>query len=211
MKRIVKGQEPGSLTQYRQQPGSSYQDYPEKETLRDFLVAEQKGLCCYCLSRIRPNIQSMKIEHWHSQTKHPGEQLTYANILGACLGNEGQPRKFQYCDTRKGDDDFSRNPANPDHHIESFIHFAGDGTISSHDPSFDEELNEALNANVAYLKNQRRAVLDAFKSTLNKRGDLQRTTLERWLREWNGGPQTSELRPYCQVIVYWLRKRLARA
>ncbi|PYP82844.1 MAG: TIGR02646 family protein [Candidatus Angelobacter sp. Gp1-AA117] len=211
MKRIVKGQEPGSLTQYRQQPNSSYEDYQDKETLRQFLVAEQKGLCCYCLSRIRPNIPPMKIEHWHSQKGYPEEQLVYANMLGACLGNEGQPYKLQHCDTRKGDADLSRNPSNPQHYVDDLIHFEGDGTISSQDISFDNELNKVLNLNVSYLKNQRKAVLDAFKATLSKRGELRRTTLERWLREWNGSPQTAELRPYCQVVVYWLRKRLARA
>ena len=152
----------------------------------------------------------MKIAHWHSQRRYPAEQLTYSNLLGACFGNQGQPRKNQHCDTRQGDDDISRNPANPDHHIESFVRFEGDGHITSQDQAFNRELNEVLNLNATFLKNQRKAVLDGFKATLEKRGALQRPTLERWLSDWNGDSHTGQLLPYCQVVVYWLRKRLAR-
>jgi hypothetical protein len=152
----------------------------------------------------------MNIEHWHSQHRHPSEQLDYRNLLGACLGNEGQPRKLQHCDERKRDDDLSRNPADPVHHIESAVRFEGDGQISSPDHAFDRELNDVLNLNVAFLKNNRKATLDGFKLTLQKRGPLQRHTLERWLRDWNGESHSGELQPYCQVVVYWLKKRLAR-
>jgi len=210
MRRIIKGPEPASLTQYRQTPNVDYDGYRDKNALRVSLASEQRGICCYCLSRIRPVPQKMKIAHWHSQTKHPGEQLVYSNLLGACLGNEGQRPKDQHCDTRQGNQDVSRNPANADHQVEHFIHFEGDGRITSQDEVFDREINEVLNLNLAFLKNERKAVLDGFKLTLNKRGMLQRPTLQRWLHDWNGESHAGELRPYCQVVVYWLRKRLAR-
>src|SRR5690242_18918535 len=113
MRRITKRHEPGSLTQHRHTLHADYANYVDRDTLRKFLVAEQRGLCCYCLSRIQPVIGAMKIEHWHSQKRYQAEQLVYANMLGACLGNEGQDRKVQHCDTRKGEDDLSRNPADP--------------------------------------------------------------------------------------------------
>jgi len=31
------------------------------------------------------------------------------------------------------------------------------------------------------------------------------------LDDWNGTSHNGELKPFCQVIVYWLKKRLARA
>ncbi len=210
MRTIIKGAEPASLTQYRQAARADYGNYQDKETLRQSLVAEQRGLCCYCLSRIRPASGEMKIAHWHSRGRHPDEQLAYKNLLGACLGNEGQSPRRQHCDTRQGDRDISRNPADPSHQVEQFIRFEADGTIASNDPRFDAELNEALNLNLPILKNNRKGALDAFKATLLKRGDLPRGTLERWLRDWNGESHQNELRPFCQVVVYWLRKRLAR-
>ena len=40
------------------------------------------------------------------------------------------------------------------------------------------------NLNAKFLKNNRKAVLEAFKATLVKRGNfLPRPTVERWLRE----------------------------
>jgi uncharacterized protein (TIGR02646 family) len=154
--------------------------------------------------------QKKKIEHWHSQKNYPGEQLDYLNLLGACMGNEGSPGKEQHCDSRKGEKDISRNPANQNHQIENFVRYEGDGQITSQDPVFDSELNNILNLNMSFLKNARKAILDGFKSTLDKRGPLQRSTIEKWVQEWNGESHTGELYPYCQVIVYWLRKRLAR-
>ena len=67
------------------------------------------------------------------------------NLLGACMGNEGQSPKRQHCDTRQGNRDISRNPANPAHQVERFVHFEADGRITSNDPGFDTELNEVLN------------------------------------------------------------------
>jgi uncharacterized protein (TIGR02646 family) len=210
MRAIAKANEPASLAQHRCTDHSDYENYADKDVLRVALVTEQRGLCCYCLSRIRPEAAAMKIEHWHCQNSYPAEQLVYANLLGACLGNEGQSRKRQHCDTLKGNLELSRNPANPLHHVEMFIHYEGDGRIISHDPNFDVELNAVLNLNAKFLQNNRKATLDAFKTTINKRGGLSRTTLERWLQDWNGESHAGELQPFCQVIVYWLRKRLAR-
>ena len=211
MRTIIKGAEPASLTQHRLTAHADYDNYPDKIELRQSLVTEQRGLCCYCLSRIRPQAGFMKIAHWHSQDLHPNEQLVYRNLLGACMGNEGQSPKRQHCDTRQGPRDISRNPANPEDQIELFIRYEADGKITSQDAVFDTELNDVLNLNVAILKNNRKAALDAFKAALLKRGELSRATLERWLREWNGDFNNNELPAFCQVVVYWLRKRLARA
>lgn len=75
MRTITKGPEPASLTQHRQSPCASYSNYDDKQTLREHLAGEQRGLCCYCLSRIRPEDDKMKVEHWHPQTAYPDEQL----------------------------------------------------------------------------------------------------------------------------------------
>jgi uncharacterized protein (TIGR02646 family) len=213
MRTIIKRPEPQSLAQYRHTAGATFDDYPDKPALRTALVGEQRGLCCYCLQRIRPQIGAMKIEHWHSRAvgHYPAEQLDYWNLLGACMGNEGQPWEQQHCDTRKGDRDFSRNPANPLPRIEELVHFLGDGRIVSDNPAFDVELNAVLNLNEAHLRNRRKAVLSAFTSGLSKRGHLPQATLRKWLQDWNGELSPGELREFCQVVIYWLQKRLARA
>ncbi len=206
----MKGTEPASLTQHRCTEHGYFDNYGDTDGLRRALVAEQRCICCYCLCGIRPSGDAMKVEHWHCQDRYPAEQLDYGNLLGACLGNTGSPLKHQHCDTRKGNSDLSRNPANPSHHVETLARYLGDGTIKSDDPGFDREINEVLNLNVSHLKDNRKAVLDAFKVTLQKRGSLKRITLERLLADWDGQSHANSLRPYCQVVVYWLRKRLAR-
>ena len=78
MRSITKVAEPARLTEYRSKPDSTYEGFPRKDELRACLAAEQKGLCCYCLSRIRPDAASMKIEHWRSQAGYPADQLRYS-------------------------------------------------------------------------------------------------------------------------------------
>ena len=211
MRTISKGCEPASLALHRRSDNADYANYAQKDDLRAALVTEQRGLCCYCLARINPAAGGMKIEHWRCQAHHAGEQLDYSNLLGPCLGNEGKPQKSQHCDTKKANGKLSRNPANPRPRVEDLVRFLPDGRIESDDTAFNDELDEILNLNEAFLINNRKATLEGFKQGLSKNGRWTRTQLEKWLSEWNGDSDRGDLRPFCQVVVYWLRKRLARA
>lgn len=84
---------------------------------------------------------------------------------------------MQHCDTRQGERGISRNPAVPADRVEDLIRYQPDGTITSDDIQFDRDLNDVLNLNVAFLKNNRKATLNGFKETLLKRGHLPRVTL----------------------------------
>lgn len=214
MRAIQKGPEPRSLTEHRASGNADYVpdygNYTRVDELRKSLVAEQGAICCYCLQRIRPNEDEMKVEHWHCQSDFANEQLDYANMLGACIGGEGRPRKLQHCDTRKGNSPLSRNPANPLHRIESFIRFLGDGTIESPDAALNAELNTVLNLNLDWQKENRKAVLDGFLEAIAKhQGAFTRKVLLRWIAQWNGG-DGGVREPYCHVVVFWLTKKLAR-
>ena len=81
MRAIHKGAEPQSLVEHRAASHSDFDNYKHSDELRESLVAEQGAICCYCLQRIRPTAEGMKIEHWHCQTKYPAEQLDYGNLL----------------------------------------------------------------------------------------------------------------------------------
>ena len=122
MRNITKGPEPPSLTAWRARNPIDYNGYPDKDGLRGSLEAEQRGLCCYCQSRIRAEIGAMKIEHWASQGRHPTLRLVYSNLLGSCMGGEGNPGRDQHCDTHKGERDLCRNPADPTHDVEAVLH-----------------------------------------------------------------------------------------
>jgi uncharacterized protein (TIGR02646 family) len=219
MRQIRKLQPPTSLIQFRatlrSTPGRTFDDYDDKQTLRGQLVQEQRGLCCFCLCRIRTGepgmLPPMKIAHWHSRSLHEDEWLDYSNLLGACMGNQGKDHdpRIQHCDTRQGERDIKWNPANPDHRIEDKIRYLPDGTIISEDTEFSEQINEVLNLNVDFLVRSRKYVLDSFQVSLGKRG-LTPREWEKMLQEWNGETNDGELNEYCQIVVFWLRKRLAR-
>ena len=213
MRVISKGREPASLTTHRKTPHSDYENYPDKVTLRRALVSEQRGICCYCMGRIRADPASMKIEHWRCQSRCRAEELSYRNLLAACQGGDGQPPRLQHCDTRKGDDDLRWNPAEPEHRIGTRIYYEPDGSIRSHDHEFDRQIAEVLNLNLALLKNHRKGVLDAIlrwwhEEKTRIRGRVPRGALEQQRNRYTNRPDT--VAPYCQVAVWWLDQRLER-
>lgn len=207
MRTIQKGPEPATLTRHRQKPHANYDNYADKDALRQALVAEQRGLCCYCQSRIRATPNGMKIEHWQCQANHCARQLDFRNLLGACLGGHGRPEREQHCDTRKGNNDLCFSVCDLAHPIERQVRFLGDGKISSDDAAIDADINGVLNLNLQRLVSNRKAVLAAFQQRLQ---GGRRFDPARELPKWDGSEQ-SELPEFAQVVVYWLRKKLARA
>lgn len=218
MRTIVKGAEPPSLTEHRLTPPSDgykpdYDNYQDKDALRDVLVSEQRGLCGYCMGRIQSGPTKMKIEHWHCQSQYCAEQLNYRNLLAVCLGGEGQPQKLQHCDTRKGDQDLRWNPANASHRIETRLRYGPDGSIRSDDPTFDAQLSQVLNLNLPLLRNSRKGILDAVLgwwrlTKENIKGPVPRDRLERQRNRWI--PQTGDLKPFCQIAVWWFDQKLKK-
>ena len=215
MRTIKKGREPRSLQSYRLTQDSTYDGLPSqaKQDIRDQLVNEQRGLCCYCQSRIRADWNLMKVEHWQSKSddKYPERQLDYTNMLGACLGGqkrgEKSPPNAHHCDTAKRDTDLCFSVSDAGHPIEPRIHYLGTGKIGSQDLSINDQLNRVLKLNLPHLVGNRKAVLMAFLRRL----DIGRSfDPVRELPKWDGS-QPGQLEPFAQVVVYYLRKRQARA
>lgn len=206
MRKITKGKEPQYLLEYRKLPGASYTDFREKDALRESIVMEQHGLCCYCMGRISPTESGMKIEHCLSQDAHSDQQLNYRNLLGACKGGEGRSKEDQHCDTKKGGQSLSFNPADLDFDIETKVTFLSDGGISSSDTSINQELNDILNLNLDWLKTARKAALVDFQKHLKNGSKLDAA---KELPRWNGS-RSGKLPPYASVVVFYLRKKLLR-
>ena len=208
MRPVVKGNEPRSLTRHRQMPHADFDNYREKDELREALVGEQRSICCYCMCRIRNDRTAMKIEHWRSRRINRDEQLRYGNLLAACMGGEGQPGKNQHCDTKKGNRELRWNPADPGHHdhIATRISYRPDGTMVSDDPEVDRDLNEVLNLNLNTIKRGRRGVLVGVTSWWNRqRTPVQRGRLEQEI-ERRKAAATAE--PYVQVAVRFFEQKL---
>jgi len=131
-------------------------------------------------------------------------QLDYRNLLGACRGGNGLPKEKQHCDTRKSDQDLCFCLTDSAHPIEPHIKFLGDGRIDSDNDSIKTAINDVLNLNLDHLVSKRKAVLDAFKQRLGK-GKLNAS---RELEKWDGS-QPGYLPEYAQVMVHWLKKKIA--
>jgi uncharacterized protein (TIGR02646 family) len=208
LRMIIKAAEPNNLTRHRAKVLSDYDNYAQKDELRTALVGEQRGLCCYCTGRIRAEPAAMKIEHWQCQAKYPQHQLAYRNLLGACLGGQGQAAPDQHCDTKKANRDLQWNPATAAHMIETRLRYLSDGTVESTDAGFDAQLHDVLGLNLAHLKNSRKAILDTvliwWRSTPNARQRIQAQIDQRT-------NDVTQYQPFSPVAVWFLRQKLVRA
>lgn len=211
MKRIVKSKEPQSLLQHRLKNFADYDNYQEKNELRTSLLTEQGYICCYCMQRISSD--KMKIEHWQSQDIYPNLQLSYNNLLGACEGGEGLPDRLQHCDTKKGNIEISINPTDNRINCEDVIKYRGTGEIYSDDETINKELKDILNLNVQTLVNNRREVLELVLKELKSeyaKGDWTASILNKKIQEWSSRQKDGKYQPYCQIVIYHLKKKLSR-
>jgi uncharacterized protein (TIGR02646 family) len=219
MKQIVKIAEPNSLLQHRASQFANFDNIPyaTKEELRQNLLSEQGHICCYCMKRIPEHTSPyMKVEHFKCQDNFGTMQLTYTNLLGACTGNEGQPKIKQTCDTKKGNIDLTINPISILPICETLFKYNADGEISSinDDAHINRQLNDVLNLNMQTLKDGRseiysevqdRVRLESKKSKKDKASFVRFLEQEKakWLERTD-----NKYRPYCSVAVYYLTKKI---
>ena len=210
MKKIVKSKEPTSLTTYRGSISKAdlakfekFDTAPTdvKNDLRNYLLEEQGFICCYCMNRIQ--FRNSKIEHFKPRSLFRVEQLDYNNLFVACLGGQGNSPSSQTCDTKKDNDILEniyllRN-------IEKDIEYKKDGFIFSENSHIDIEINEILNLNYKILQNNRKQALVELRSNLK---DWKIPTLKFNLNKYQNKNSKGKYRPYCQMIVYFLTKKL---
>ncbi|GGN23118.1 hypothetical protein [Shewanella putrefaciens] len=203
---------PSILTQYKLSNGAEY-DGPNftevKNNIRDTLLNEQGFICAYCMRRISAG--NMKIEHWECQSQFADRQLDYKNMLGCCSGNEGEPQKFQTCDTKKGNQSLKFSPANPNDNIKLLIYYNDYGVISSSDADFDVQLNNVLNLNESRLKRNRAAALSGLKKQLDSKPHKRtKSEIQRILDSYRQLDEDGKFKEYIGVFVYYLEKKLRR-
>jgi uncharacterized protein (TIGR02646 family) len=212
MKQIKKDKEPASLLEHRKNSHANYDNYSKKDDLRDSLVQEQGYICCYCMQRISPNAEKMKIEHRQAQKKYPKLQLDYQNILASCKGNDGGAKHLpRHCDTSKGEKEITINPADKSKNCETLIKYKSNGRIYSDDPIIDRELNDILNLNTYKLVHYRKEIIDQVKQELiNIKGKKEKwsysdikTNIQKYESKKNG-----KYSPFCQIVIYFLKKRI---
>lgn len=170
MKHICKGAEPADFTQWKAvNPLATYKDLSDrncpdavvaKAALKQSLIDEQGGLCCYCECRIQPN--NSHIEHFKPKGNplYAALQLDYSNLLASCgirplLGSD------EHCGHKKGCD-YTTDLVSP-LEVDCSSHFTYqlDGTIGYTDNRGDTSIR-MLHLNSTLLNRQRKSLIDFF-------------------------------------------------
>jgi uncharacterized protein (TIGR02646 family) len=210
---------PKSLIRHKAQPHSTYENYPEKDDLREALLKEQQYLCCYCMRRIQmPTEEKMKIEHFKPFSIYNGTKgkedltLNYGNLLATCKGGEGGLKGNFHCDKSKGNKEIRLNPT--DKSLMDLIKFTAAGEIYTNVKDLDTELDEVLCLNTYALKEERKEVWKAVEQVLKKQFGNKTVTksfINEKIRHWETVSERGEAKPFVAVVLYHLRKKLAKA
>ena len=207
--------QPNSLVKHRQQPHATYNNYYEKNDLREALLNEQGFICCYCMRRIQNAIAlKMILEHFNPESIYngtidgkPNLTLDYNNILASCTGGEKGHKKQYHCDEAKRNFEITLCPTNRT--MMDKIKFDSSGRIFTDDVELDADI-KVLNLNNQSLARERQAILDFLKNRISKVSSgktVSKSFLTSELKEWEKR-KNNEHRSFCQVAIYYLSKRI---
>ena len=230
MKRIIKKPDPLviqellSFIQLEKQASiiPIYENFRKRNELRQSLLKEQGYICCFCMKSIEDNNETTKIAHIFPQNplsdedkekvKQENLDLDYNNMLAACDGGKGQSPHLQHCDTKQGNTILKINPADAIRDCEKLIDYKPSGTIYSKNPDVEYDLNQTLNLNEENLKNRRKDAYDAVLKRLERKypkKSFSKKGIEKEIQNYSQ-LKNGRYAPYCQYVIYFLRKKLAK-
>lgn len=138
MRRIIKGEEPGELQDWKALASEEWQpsfvnlQNPQKSVLKQALLHEQGHLCCYCNGPVED--RDSHIEHFRPQSLFPELELDYANLHVSCQSNQARGLAL-HCGMAKGewfDPQLTLSPLAED--IEQRLRYSDDGHVYPADP-----------------------------------------------------------------------------
>lgn len=131
-----------------------FEQFP-KYDIRETVIKEQHGLCCYCMRKIANSGDEMRIEHWYPLNMDKRKAIEYSNFLGACTGVcSDRYSEFQCCDNSKKGEVIKLDPQNQS--MMDQIKYKSDGEIyfesspawsEEEVKRFEYEINEVLYLN----------------------------------------------------------------
>lgn len=173
MRRIVKGEEPPSLTAHREgrtAPAAdgeaattpSWSNYLQTDDARWCVRQEQRQLCAFCQGSIEHGKRGIKLAHVVPQrgTELGNDlQLRWSNIVGVCLGGQETNRtRILHCDSLQGNRPLSPQ-LDPVQFVNGSLYYNSDGEIHSLDPAVEHQLEHVRGLNRKPVLRKR---LDAF-------------------------------------------------
>jgi uncharacterized protein (TIGR02646 family) len=206
---IVKGAGPDSLREYAAK-GYHYDEHvsftPIKQEIRDSLCVEQGYLCCFCMNRIEPDMNSMQIAHIKNQADYLDIDCNYNNHMGSCSSRKS-------CNATQRNRDLKFDLIDSTHPIKYHIAFDCNGTISSSDAEFEIQINDwlMLNSKQMFLKQNRSEIYKSVIHELDKVSNFgeKKKKAARLLEHWKSR-DAGKLRPFCGVAVWILEKKISQ-
>lgn len=168
MKRIIKGTEPASFSQWKERANADWTPvYPdlqnlEKRELHGSLLQEQNFFCCYCGQKT--GLDSSHIEHFRPQEHYPELALDHANLHASCL-RETKPGNPLHCGHHKGNwFDEQGFIAPTEETCEQRFRYLLTGDIQPAVPEDDaaSRMIEVLALDIAYLNQRREEAIGRF-------------------------------------------------
>ncbi len=167
----------------------------EKRKLKEELIKEQYGLCCYCMKRI--DWYNSHVEHFIPQSVEPDKDMDYYNMLASCNGYDD---KGENCGHKKDNWYSEYLTVSPLMDIcEQVFKFTPDGRILSDDLRGQKTI-EKLELDSELLKRARKKAIymsGYFDDDLDE--DQRRELIEEYKTPIDG-----ELQPFCKAITYCL-------
>lgn len=212
MKRVLKGTEPASFTDWKNSASDEWNptyptlQNPQKRDLHTSLLQEQGYFCCYCGREI--DTASSHIEHFRPQEHYEGLALEYYNLHASCL-RETKPGNPLHCGHRKGNwFDESLHISPMDDRCELRFRYLRTGEIQSTKLSDlpASKMIDVLALDIAYLNNRRQnAILQVFDNDfIDQASDEDLTRLVEAVRATDAPDQ----KPFDHVIARYAEQLL---
>ena len=221
--------EPRILHSYRTEtPNPSFSGFQDSDPeyaneeqkprpLKEILCKEQGYICCYCMRRILP--ETTTIEHYITQKRHENStftkevhkahELDFMNMLGSCN------IKTRNCSGVRGNTPLSIDPRLVQ--IEQQVQYLKNGVIYSDMPIVQNDLAMLQLGTIAkpllpindahWLVKNRAALILTIQQRLTKKG-WTKPNIETEIKYWNTPNKEGYLQEFCQVAIFYLRKKL---
>ena len=212
MLHIQKNEEPQAVSRWKSKFKNLKKRYPHYEDLEDqvktilkkALIEEQRGICCYCCSHILQ--ETSHIEHFKPQKgqgqKYAGQSLEYNNLHASCQGGWGNKKHCGHAKKGNFDEELMISPLEPD--CAQYFAFQANGHILP----VDDDARARYTIDILNLDD--RSLTLAREAALWAAGvfdDISPEEREKLIQKFDGS-DGKQLQPYCDAILYHLRKGL---
>jgi len=162
MRKITKEPEPKFWSDFKKKnPKVKYNNldktkggYELRSKIHDFMIQNQKGICCYCCKSI--DVTNSHNEHIKPQNSYPRLSMDYQNLLVSCTTPTGKEKTCGHAKGRQYDESFFVSPLDND--CEKHFKYLFDGEIVGISKQGSETIN-LLNLNSYGLKQARNNLL----------------------------------------------------